>query len=142
MRLFGTNGFRAVLWHQGESDANQPNPSRSLSGERYSQYLGQIIRDTRSQSGWDIPWFVARVSYHVPGDEASPEIRAGQKSLWDTGLAHEGPDTDALKGKLRENNGMGVHFSGEGLHKHASLWFEKLEAYLETELICGVPLAD
>jgi hypothetical protein len=77
---------------------------------------------------------VARVSYHVPGDEASPEIRAGQKALWDTGLAHEGPDTDALKGELRENNGMGVHFSGEGLRKHALLWFGKLEPWLETRL--------
>lgn len=130
MKLFGPKGFRSVLWHQGESDANQPDSSRSLSEEQYSRHLGQIIRNSRTESCWNIPWFVANVSYHVPGDESSPEIRAGQKGLWDTGLAYEGPDTDLLKGKLREKNGMGVHFSGEGLRKHAVLWFEKLEPWL------------
>jgi hypothetical protein len=30
MKVFGKNGFRAVLWHQGESDANQKDPTRTL----------------------------------------------------------------------------------------------------------------
>ena len=54
---------------------------------------------------------MAQVSYHLPGDEASPDIRPAQKSLWDAGIALEGPDTDALKGELRERNGQGIHFS-------------------------------
>ena len=30
MKEFGLKGFRAVLWHQGESDANQKDPTRTL----------------------------------------------------------------------------------------------------------------
>jgi alpha-L-fucosidase len=134
LKPLGPRGFRAVLWHQGESDANQPDPTRTLRGDLYRQYLEQLIRDARRAIGWDAPWFVAQVSYHVPGDEASPEIRAAQKSLWDAGLALEGPDTDALKGELREGQGQGVHFSGEGLREHARRWAEKVVPWLEQQL--------
>jgi hypothetical protein len=67
------------------------------------------------------------------GDEASPDIRAAQKSLWEAGLALEGPDSDALKGQLRERNGQGVHFSGQGLREHAARWVEKVAPWLETQ---------
>ncbi len=134
MKQLGPHGFRAVLWHQGESDANQKNPTRTLPGRLYRQYLDQLIHDSRREIGWDAPWFVAQVSYHVPGDEASPDIRAAQKSLWDAGVALEGPDTDALKGELREQNGQGVHFSGKGLREHAARWAEKVSPWLETQL--------
>jgi arylsulfatase A-like enzyme len=133
LKPLGPHGFRAVLWHQGESDANQSDPTRTLPGQLYRQYLEQLIRDSRREIGWDAPWFVAQVSYHVPGDEASPDIRAAQKSLWDDGIALEGPDSDALKGKLREQDGRGVHFSGEGLRAHAARWAEKVVPWLETQ---------
>ena len=63
-----------------------------------------------------------------------PDIRAAQKSLWDAGIALEGPDTDALKGELREQNGQGVHFSGKGLREHAARWAEKVSPWLEAQL--------
>ena len=100
MKQLGPHGFRAVLWHQGESDANQQDPTRTLAGKLYREYLEQLIRESRREIGWDAPWFVAQVSYHVPGDEASPDIRAAQASLWKDGIALEGPDSDALKGEL------------------------------------------
>ncbi|MCE2693052.1 MAG: sialate O-acetylesterase, partial [Verrucomicrobiaceae bacterium] len=126
MKSVGPLGFRAVLWHQGESDANQKDATRTLSGKLYREYLEKIIRDSRRAIGWDAPWFVAQVSYHVPGDEGSDEIRAAQASLWKDGFAFEGPDSDALKGKLRERDGKGVHFSGEGLRVHGAKWAEKV----------------
>jgi hypothetical protein len=131
MRQLGSNGFRAVLWHQGESDANQGDSSRTLSGKLYRQYLEKLICDTRREIGWNAPWFVAQVSYHVPGDEASPDIRAAQASLWKAGIAIEGPDSDALKGNLREGGGTGVHFSGPGLKEHAARWVGKVAPWLE-----------
>jgi hypothetical protein len=134
LKHLGPQGLRAVLWHQGESDANQQDVARTLPGSLYRQYLEQIIRESRRVAGWDAPWFVAQVSYHVPGDEASPEIRAAQKALWDAGLALEGPDTDALKGELREAQGQGVHFSGRGLREHAARWVGKVAPWLETRL--------
>lgn len=128
----GPHGVRAVLWHQGESDANQKDASRTLAGPLYREYLERIIRDTRTGAGWEVPWFVAQVSYHVPGDESSPDIRAAQASLWKDGIALEGPDSDALKREWRDSGGQGVHFSGPGLREHAQRWAERLLPWLET----------
>jgi hypothetical protein len=133
MRQMGPHGFRAVLWHQGESDANQKDQTRTLPGNLYREYLERVIRESRRAIGWDAPWFVAQVSYHVPGDEASPDIRAAQASLWKDGIALAGPDSDALKGNLRENGGTGVHFSGPGLREHGARWVEKVAPWLERQ---------
>jgi hypothetical protein len=134
LAALGPRGFRAVLWHQGESDANQADPQRTLPGEMYRSLLGRVIKDSRQAAGWEVPWFVAQVSYHVPGDEASPDIRAAQASLWADGLAEPGPDSDALKSEWREAGGQGVHFSGPGLRQHGALWAEKVTPWLEARL--------
>ena len=131
MKSLKPGGFRAVLWHQGESDANQRDASRTLAGNLYSQYLTDIIRSSRKQTGLNVPWFVAQVSYHVPGDESSPDIRKAQASLWESGHALQGPDSDAIKGHFRENNGQGVHFSGPGLREHARQWGHVIAPWLE-----------
>lgn len=131
MKQLGPHGFRAVLWHQGESDANQQDPTRTLPGKLYREFLEKIIRESRRESGWDAPWFVAQASYHSPQDEASPDIREAQASLWRDGVALQGPDTDELKGALREAGGKGVHFSGAGLREHANRWAEKIAPWLE-----------
>ncbi|MCX6367321.1 MAG: prolyl oligopeptidase family serine peptidase [Armatimonadetes bacterium] len=133
MKLLGPRGFRAVLWHQGESDANQADKTRTLPGPLYHDYLAKLIRDSRRAIGWDAPWFVAQVSYHVPGDESSPEIRAAQAALWKERLALQGPDSDALKSEWREAGGKGVHFSGPGLREHAARWVEKVAPWLERQ---------
>ena len=130
MQSLGPHGFRAVLWHQGESDANQRDPTRTLAGSLYREYLERIIRESRRAIGWEAPWFVAQVSYHVPADEGSADIRAAQASLWKDGVALEGPDTDALKGSWREAGGTGVHFTGPGLREHAARWAEKVLPWL------------
>lgn len=134
MRSAGPLGFRAVLWHQGESDANQKDPTRTLSGRLYREYLARVIHASAEGIGWTPPWFVAQVSYHVPGDESSPDLRAGQAALWKDGTALEGPDTDALKGELRERSGQGVHFSAKGLREHGMQWAQKVAPWLEARL--------
>ncbi len=131
----GPRNFRAVLWQQGESDANQTDATRTLSGELYGQFLAQLIRAARREIGWEIPWFVAQASYHTPDDPSSAEIRAAQQSLWNSGVAMEGPDSDALVGDLREGGGKGVHFSGRGLREHAVRWEEKIAPWLEQQLM-------
>jgi hypothetical protein len=40
-----------------------------------------------------------------------PDIRRAQASIWQAGIALEGPDTDTLTGDMRDNNGTGVHLS-------------------------------
>jgi hypothetical protein len=135
MQQAGLRGFRAVLWHQGESDANQRDASRTLAGGLYRQYLEQLIQDSRRELGWNCPWFVALVSYHTPDDPASPEIRAAQRGLWQSGVAQEGPDSDALTEDYRSGNGKGVHFNAAGLREHGLRWAHKVSPWLEQELL-------
>lgn len=130
IRQLGPNGFRALLWHQGESDAHQ-QAGHELSGAGYARMLKQIIDASRREAGWDFPWFVAQVSYHTPADPSTPEIREAQSSLWQNAVALEGPDTDRLTGAMRQNNGTGVHMSDAGLKAHGKLWAEKVSAWLD-----------
>jgi len=134
LHKLGPRGFRAVLWHQGESDAYQRDPSRTLPGDLYQKYLTQLIEASHQTSGWNCPWFVAQASYHSPDDPGSPEIRAAQKALWDSGAALEGPDTDALTGANRDQDGKGVHFSALGQKNHGLAWAKKVAPWLEQQL--------
>jgi hypothetical protein len=134
MKRFGPNGFRAVLWHQGESDANQQDPTRTLPGKLYREHLEKIIVESRREIGWEAPWFVAQASYHSPSDPGAPEIREAQMSLWRDGVALEGVDSDSIRGELREKQGQGVHFTGAGLRRHADLWMERIAPWLEGRL--------
>lgn len=131
IRSLGPKGFRAILWHQGESDANQSDSTRTLPGKLYYKALTKLIEDSRADIGWKVPWFVAQATYHVPGDEASPDIREAQAASWKNGLALEGPDSDQLKGDLRDSGGKGVHFSEKGQYAHAAKWAEKVIPWLE-----------
>lgn len=128
---FGPHGCRAILWHQGESDANQALKDRTLPGKLYAQHMETIIKRSRTDSGWPIPWFIAQASYHTPDDPGSEEIRTAQKSLWQPGLAHDGPDTDALTGDHRDGGGKGVHFSAKGLQAHGHIWAEKVSKVID-----------
>jgi hypothetical protein len=130
----GPHGFRAVLWHQGESDAGQARAGypaeRQITGKQYQQFMEQLIRATREQAKWEIPWFVAQATYHSEKDPADEEFRAAQKALWDNGTALQGPDTDALGAEYR----AGVHFNPRGLKAHGQLWAKKVGDWLDRTL--------
>ena len=132
VRSAGPRQFRAILWHQGESDANQSDPSRTLPGTQYAAFLTRLIRETQSAAGWPMPWFVAQVSYHTPDDRGSEDIRSAQASLWRSGVALQGPDTDALTERWRDGDGRGVHFNGEGLREHGRLWATALVPWIQS----------
>jgi len=132
-RMGSVPAFRAVLWHQGESDANQKDTTRTLPGKLYATYLTQLIQRAQQDSRRPAPWFVAQVSYHGPTDVGSDDIRGAQASLWKAQVALEGPDSDALRGELRDGGGKGVHFSGEGLKAHAHAWAEKLIPWIAAQ---------
>ncbi|OWK36431.1 protein kinase domain-containing protein [Fimbriiglobus ruber] len=127
MNQLGKNGFRAVLWHQGESDVSMP-------ADEYARKMTALIKETRRGAGWDVPWFVAQVSYHNPNQITFPLPRAAQKKLWESGTAFEGPDTDTLTGDNRDEGGKGIHFSAKGLKAHGKMWAEKVAVQLDKEL--------
>ena len=130
IRQLGPFGFRAVLWHQGESDVG-------MTAEQYYDKMSAVIRASTWQAGWQFPWAVAQVSYHNPQRPSFPTTRAAHKRLWDTGVALEGPDTDTLTGDTRDNGGKGIHFSPKGLKLHGKMWADKLAPYIDAALKQG-----
>jgi len=120
----GPGGFRAVLWHQGESDVG-------MSSRRYASMLANVILSSKRDAGWEFPWFVARVSYHSPKAPSFAGTREAQKKLWDLGIALPGPDTDTLTGDNRARGGKGIHFSGKGLRAHGEMWAKIVGDYLD-----------
>jgi hypothetical protein len=127
VKQLGPQGFRALLWHQGETDVG-------MTADQYAQLLTNVIQASKKEAGWDFPWVVAQVSYHDTEHPSYPSTRAGQKQLWEKGVALEGPDTDTLTGDNRDSGGKGIHFSGKGERAHGKLWAEKVSVYLDKVL--------
>lgn len=123
----GPQGFRAVLWHQGESDVAMPTAE-------YVAKLGNVIRESQQAAGWYFPWGVAQVSYHNPESPRFETTREAHQALWDKGVAFIGPDTDLLTGDHRDFDGQGIHFSPKGLTVHGQMWAECVRAWLDGAL--------
>ncbi|MBO7393157.1 MAG: hypothetical protein J6U98_03020 [Abditibacteriota bacterium] len=123
MKQLGVGGFRAVLWHQGESN-------RGCDVDDAYNKMCRIIYSSYEAAGWRFPWFVAKVSYspNQPNDE---KIRSVHQRLWDNGVALEGPDTDVLVGCMRDFGGSGIHLSPQGLEEHGKMWCECVGKYLD-----------
>ena len=127
MNQLGRGGFRAVLWHQGETNAICDVPTEV-------ENMTRIIRSSTRDAGWEFPWFVAKVSYGSPEHPSFDPIRQVHQTLWDTGVALEGPDTDTLTGDMRDFEGKGIHLSPKGLKKHGEMWAERVSEYLDKVL--------
>lgn len=130
----GPRGFRAVLWHQGESDVGQARggapADRQISPEDYTRYMTVLVHAAKKAAGWEAPWFSAEVTYHnepAPADEA---FRKAQRALWAQKVTIEGPDTDKLRVPYRD----GIHFNGLGLRKHGEVWAAKVTPWLKAQL--------
>ncbi len=121
MRTFGTNGVRAVLWHQGETDASSVTPATN-----YFQMLSNVIAQSRIVAGWSVPWGIAEASYNAGNGLAGQEgVNAGQRlCAYTITNCFRGARTDDfhLEGKLSDF----VHFNGVGLSEHAQMWANAL----------------
>jgi len=133
LNAFGKNGIRAVLRHQGESDAGQARSGypaeRQISGTQYLDFLRTLVKASQQASGWEVPWFSAQTTYHSENDPSDEEFRAAMRQAWLQGITHEGPDSDALRAEFR----AGVHFNGSGLRKHGDLWAGKVGDWIAPE---------
>lgn len=113
----GPHGARALLWHQGESDA-----LFGTSTEAYFRQLREVITSLRADAGWEIPWGVAQVAF-VPDLAPAPQaaVRQGQDQvIAQVPGVFEGPLTDDLIGPQWRYDG--IHFNEEGLREHAARW--------------------
>jgi hypothetical protein len=121
IQSFPASGFRAVLWHQGESDS-----IANVDAATHASRLGSIISQSRTDAGWSIPWYISEASFHPDTNLSQEEkVTAGQRAAIhaDPGVFF-GPSTDAFHledasgGKLFD----GVHFNAAGLADHAAQW--------------------
>ena len=108
----------AMLWWQGEAEANLSEMKR----ERYKSRFLALVRQVRD-AGIGSPFFVARSTLCAteihPYDNRN-EIRSAQAELVDRALGiFSGPDTDqiGLDGRFD-----GCHFNEAGLASAARLW--------------------
>jgi hypothetical protein len=118
---FPANGFRAALWHQGESDSLASTPPAT-----YQTRIQSIITQSRADAGWTVPWYLAEVGFHPSSNLAQEEqVVAGQRrAIFADTQVFPGPVTDDfhLEGKLNDS----VHFNAAGLAAHAEQWAEVL----------------
>ena len=116
-RVRALGEFRAILWHQGESDA-----AGGMGKAEYVELFRNLAGDLAQDTGSHAPWIVAQASY-VPDLEESKRnaIRDAQAELWEKGDALRGPNTDELVGDYRHSRDH-IHFSKRGLEAHAARW--------------------
>lgn len=122
VNALGPHGARAVLWHQGETDAMNGMPA-----DEHEGLLANVIKLSREVGRYEIPWVVANVSFCPERWDQEPEkrdaIRSAQQALWSKGMALRGPDTDELRDpKYRAADR--IHFSELGLKEHGRAWYE------------------
>ncbi len=142
VQRFPAGGFRAVLWHQGETDA-----LHQTAAALYASQLQTIIAQSRADAGWAVPWGVAQAAYisaaHYPGQEG---VNAGQRAVcFNTANVFRGARTDDfhLEGKLSDT----VHFNTAGLAEHGDRWADLVLGTAQPsvkngDLEAGVALAD
>ena len=121
LRELGPGGARAILWHQGETDALNETDQ-----ETYAAQLSEVIAQSRTDAGFEIPWGVALAAFQPqnPTDANAVILDAQRDVIRDDPLVFAGPNTDLLGPELRFDN---VHFNEEGLRVHGSLWFDAVQ---------------
>lgn len=114
-------GCRAFLMHQGEADTNDtPNAE-------YLADLQKLIQMTRDDAGYDINWFVARVSYawsNYNNTEKMNAMTGTQMAACNNYNIFVGPETDDLQGDYRHVDNL--HLSEKGLIEHGTRWADAI----------------
>jgi hypothetical protein len=133
LEIFGQKiGFRAILWHQGETDAKM-----QMTQEEYFNYLVELIKASRKDANQEIPWIVAQATRgggcDVETEILSPEIRAAQKQVTETPELTQvfaGPNTDDIE--VPRNPSLPfyncVHFSPAGFPFLADAWTKSIDS--------------
>jgi hypothetical protein len=120
VQSFPHNGFRALLWHQGETNATNGNTAAA-----YQSWLTTVIGQSRVDAGWTVPWYVAEASYIQAGLAKEEPIVAGQRAvIFGDPQVFPGPVTDNFHQEDKVIDG--VHFNAVGMLDHATQWSEVL----------------
>lgn len=133
------NGFRAILWHQGETDTEF-----GTSENTYQFYLKGLIDNTTSLLGRPIPWLISKASYRAKLKSdgtcdvpmASSIALAQEKVYNESNTDHifSGPDTDVIE-IPRKNDAFAacVHFTQAAYPSLAQSWKEKVMNMIQSK---------
>lgn len=127
LQHFGVNGIKAVLWHQGESDAID-----GTTAEQYKSDLLTVINESRKDAGYDIPWIIATASYHTDPratEDNEKKIVEGQIAACNEINILQGPNTNDMLTGYRSSYDN-VHFNETGLIEHGTRWGKVLSEKL------------
>ena len=125
----GKNGFRALIWIQGETDVASKMPS-----DEYKLKLENLLNNLRKEVCWNFPCFVAKVSYLNDQERAYEPMRVAQENVIKEGYAFRGVDMDTIGPEYRDVNHKGVHMIPEGLKKHGQMWADILIPFIHSEI--------
>lgn len=114
IQTFGVNGFRAMLWSQGQSDSSP----LVLTQAQYYAYEVNMISNSRIDGGWNFPWLIAE-STHFNGANCAT-IQDGQVQAQSYANCFPGANEDSLGDSYRQNDQ--THFSNTGGISQAALW--------------------
>ena len=137
MLKLGPNGFRAVLFHQGEQDSTHSGDTNGTRENTYKVYKAQLEKNLaafRRDSGWaDMPWVIAQVSVlnkeGTFSDAQAPYcamIPQAQRDICaEDPYTYLGPNTDLLIGQDPDTGNWyrnDVHFNFFGSKVHGEMW--------------------
>ncbi len=125
-------GMRAVLWHQGETDA-----FNGIGGQTYYNNIVSVIQKSRQQVGPSpIAWMVSRVSYNY--GSTSPSIIAAQNQIIaNVSNTFPGPASDSIVGP--DNRPDNLHMKGPGLIRFTNSWDQALTSTFFQQAVPFLP---
>lgn|GEM_PF-951906 len=128
-QLQNSSGFRAVLWHQGETDVYEETP-----GQTYANRLSQIIRQSQTDMNRVVPWVVAQAAwcrqipdYNKPQFEG-PILQAQSSMTRLFPFVFAGPNTDLLADGYRGTN---CHFNEQGAIESGRAWARSIADFVQ-----------
>ena len=101
-------GVRAVLWHQGEADADvNVNPMyKATSAADYQTKLQAVIAKSRADFGApNLTWYISKASFSKVGP-INATVRTGQGNVATGSPNLGGPDTDYVVGSSGATTGI------------------------------------
>ncbi len=131
IRFLDVSGYKAVLWHQGESETDKfyyPNlyPGYNID-QTITNYKSMII-GMRRKAGKDVPWHIAEASYTPTAESryGASTVAAQLQMMALLPYVRPGSNTDMFG--VRGWTHDGIHFNGLGLDMHAKQWVDTFSA--------------
>lgn len=124
------DGFRAILWQQGESDVMWHTET-----DAYVSGMLALKSALDAELGIPTKWLIAKSTIHpsVYDDrEHEEKIRNAYEILFTHEGFYPGPDTDTLNGSMRDRGSVSGHLTEAGQLAAGELWSEAILNFIKS----------